>query len=324
VPYAVNVDLLVLGSLVLVIALVALVRGWRSDRSGGSPIGVALIVFGLLFVLSITVGRIQLGLSNTTRYSIFTLTVWVGAYLALLAPPGEWSAEARVRRVVQLHPLFGSSNARTSSAGSERPATRRPWGRWLTAGAGITLLVLLVIQVPRAIDHGFRAAENWQTSELNTIDVTANIDQAPDQLILNQLGNDSPSEVRPLADFARSQDLSLFHTPLAAEDRHEGLNPTLVVAVIRPFDGAVVSGVVALDATALFSGHSAEVEFRLTGPGRHPALVATGRQTYVGWLARWDTRTVPNGIYQLRGVLLQVGRPEYTSLPVSVDVRNGR
>ena len=73
-----------IGAAVLVIAGVAFAFGLRRGQQDGAAVGLALVVFGLLFVASAVQGRIGLGLATADRYSIFVLTIWVGTYLGLL------------------------------------------------------------------------------------------------------------------------------------------------------------------------------------------------------------------------------------------------
>jgi len=296
-----------LGLAVFVVAVFAFVRVCRSDRSGGGPIGAALITFGFLFVLSTAVGRLDLGVANTTRYSVFTLTFWVGTYLALLSPsrPAEPSRRTGWRR---------------QSEAAHAHLSRRPV---LLMLSWVVLVALLVVQVPRAFLHGYQSGEGWHAAELDSVAVAANIDTAPDMVVVRRLGNYQPSYVRGLVPFARSQHLSLFDTALAARDRRAGIDPTLLVAVLRPLAGSTVSGTVVLDARAEFRGVRAIVSFRLTGPGGEQVSLGTAKQTYAGWLSYWDTRSRADGVYALEAQLAVPGRPLATSAPLVVVVRNG-
>ena len=65
-----------LGVVVFVIAIWATVCVIVSGRSGGGPIGVGLVCYGFLFVVSITFGRVRLGVANSTCDEVFTITVW--------------------------------------------------------------------------------------------------------------------------------------------------------------------------------------------------------------------------------------------------------
>ncbi len=81
-PNAGDTTLLVVGVVVSLIAIWATIRVIARGPSGGGPIGVALICYGFVFVASATYGRSQLGIANSSRYVIFIITIWIGAYLA--------------------------------------------------------------------------------------------------------------------------------------------------------------------------------------------------------------------------------------------------
>ena len=97
--------------------------------------------------------------------------------------------------------------------------------------------------------------------------------------------------------------------------------------MLVPSSGAVVSGVHVLDAGASddvgdTSVGVSRVEFRVTGGTEHHALVATATLTLVGWIAYWDTATLPNGTYRLQSEALDAtGRRAY-SAAIVVQVKN--
>ena len=71
-------------------------------------------------------------------------------------------------------------------------------------------------------------------------------------------------------------------------------------SVVLPSNGATVSGKQALDAIA--SPATNEVQYELTGGSLNGKVIATATPTYFGWLAVWNTTTVPNGTYTLQSV----------------------
>ena len=78
------------GLVIVMIAVVTIVTcGIRRDPKGGGPIGIALILFGLLFAAVITEGRIYGGYvsASASRYTTFDLLIPVGIYLAVLGQP---------------------------------------------------------------------------------------------------------------------------------------------------------------------------------------------------------------------------------------------
>ena len=89
--------------------------------------------------------------------------------------------------------------------------------------------------------------------------------------------------------------------------------------VLRPANGAVLSGTVVLDAGATAV---TQVHFTLTGHGYHDTVVANGRPSLVGWLALWNTTSVPNGTYALKSTARSSEKGSGTSRAVRVRVMN--
>jgi hypothetical protein len=90
-------------------------------------------------------------------------------------------------------------------------------------------------------------------------------------------------------------------------------------SVVLPSAGANLSGNQYLDATA--SPGTTQVEYRVTGNGLTNDVVAVATPTLYGWLAAFDTRTVPNGTYSLQSVATSGGLTG-TSPAVTVTVDN--
>ena len=318
-PTTGNTSVLVLGLLILGIAVVALARGFRRGRSDGSPIGVAMICFGLLFIAFITVGRTELGLGSAERYSIFVLLIWAGAYLALLdasvATKEVWLARLdRLTGVATQHP-------RSEDPGELDPM---PWTKVLALVSLIVLVGIMCVQVTSGDKAAMRNGGGWRSQELDVADVTANIHQAPDSLVESQLGSYPPSYIRPLASFAKSDRLSLFNTPLVTEDVERGIFPSLLTQVIRPEDGTRLSGDELLEARAVPVPGITSVQFQISSSSLASALMITAARTDYGWLAVWKTRSVPNGTYEMRSVLVRAQGPASDSQPIAVVVRNKR
>jgi hypothetical protein len=100
-------------------------------------------------------------------------------------------------------------------------------------------------------------------------------------------------------------------------------NPTPTTAVLIPSGGASVSGTSSLlDASA--SANVTYVAFELSGGTINgEQLIATATPTYYGWLAEWNTISVPNGTYKIQSV---ASYSRYfsggTSAPVTITVAN--
>jgi hypothetical protein len=93
--------------------------------------------------------------------------------------------------------------------------------------------------------------------------------------------------------------------------------------VLIPSGGASVSGTkVLLDASASSAAGIASITFEVSGNGLSDQVVATGTPTYYGYLAQWNTTTVPNGTYDLQSVATDTVAETTTSAAVSVTVDN--
>jgi Bacterial Ig domain len=100
-------------------------------------------------------------------------------------------------------------------------------------------------------------------------------------------------------------------------------NPPPTTSVLIPSSGASVSGgQVVLDAGASDSGGVTKVTYDLTGGSLNNALIATASPTYYGWLAQWNSTTVPNGTYTLQSDAYDAAGNEGVSDAVTVIVDN--
>jgi hypothetical protein len=85
-------------------------------------------------------------------------------------------------------------------------------------------------------------------------------------------------------------------------------------------NGATVSASQWLETSA--SPGVSEVVYQLTGGTLNHAVIATATPTTVGWLAGWNTATVPNGSYTLLGVASYAGGVSGTSPSITITVAN--
>ena len=101
-------------------------------------------------------------------------------------------------------------------------------------------------------------------------------------------------------------------------------NPTPTTSVLIPSSQTTQSGAGALlDASA--SPNVGAVTFELSGGTLSDKVVATAAPTIYGWLAQWDTTTVPDGAYSLQSVTSTPppnGADRGTSSPVTISVAN--
>jgi beta-glucanase (GH16 family) len=91
-------------------------------------------------------------------------------------------------------------------------------------------------------------------------------------------------------------------------------------SVVIPANGAIESGKIALDARA--SSRVTSVTFELTGGPDSDTVIATATSTLYGWLAAWDSSTVPNGSYTLQSVASYAGGVTGISPTIAVTVHN--
>jgi large repetitive protein len=100
-------------------------------------------------------------------------------------------------------------------------------------------------------------------------------------------------------------------------------NPPPTTAILIPSSGTGVSGISSLlDASA--SANVTYVIFELSGGTLSDQLIATATPTYYGWLAQWNTNSVPNGTYTLQSVASysRYFASSGTSAPVTITVAN--
>ena len=130
----------VFGLVIVALAIgTVVIIGLRRDVESSSPVGIALICYGLLFAALITQGRSSLGIGGASfsRYTTFDVLILVGTYLALLGRvPGA------------------SLDLTTAEPGVGRAGTTRPqgtrngwWDRVALPGALAIVLVAIVVQM---------------------------------------------------------------------------------------------------------------------------------------------------------------------------------
>lgn len=72
--------------------------------------------------------------------------------------------------------------------------------------------------------------------------------------------------------------------------------------MVLPANGATLNGSQYLDSVASDALGVANVSYVVTGGSLSDHIVATGIPTMYGWLAQWNTTSVPNGTYMLQSV----------------------
>jgi hypothetical protein len=100
-------------------------------------------------------------------------------------------------------------------------------------------------------------------------------------------------------------------------------NMALQTKVLVPSSGATLSGSsTVLDASASGTADVTAVQFVVSGGSFSDHPVATAALTIYGWVAEWDTTSVPNGDYTLESVATETGGTTASSPPIEVSVAN--
>ncbi len=160
------------GVVILVLAVLVLVRcGIRRDERSGAPIGIVLILFGLLFDALITQGRVFFGYfaASASRYTTNDVLVLVGIYLTVLS-----GAPSRVR-----------AKPRAVTAGALQKARRAVALIWSYVERidripiRQVVVAAIVIQVVFSLHLAFAGARGLHQYELTAQSVTRNIKHEP-------------------------------------------------------------------------------------------------------------------------------------------------
>jgi hypothetical protein len=175
-----------------------LLCGFRRDTQSSSPLGVALICFGLLFAAMVTQGRSYFGITGASwsRYTTFDLLILIGIYLALLG------------RAPQAIPVATASEP--ESEAPSKPALRiRRLGR---AAVGAFIAVAIPLQILLGIHNGLAGARTTYTVDVKAVSLLRNIDHASNGAVGTLYLFHSPASIRKQAHIVRSHHLSIFST----------------------------------------------------------------------------------------------------------------
>jgi len=331
-----NNGVLALGVIIVAVAIWVLINYGIRRNQQGSAIGVALICFGLLFAVTITLGRAVYGLfyADASRYTTFDLLIVVGCYLAI--------RDRHPSRARRMRPNRTQSQIEDSTEGDvldlatpQTTTERRSNDTMLVLIRAVVTFTVIVLFV-YGIKNGLAQARAWSGKLSEAAAVTVNIDKAPDDVVAGVLYpqpaptslSAETTSIRRLAQVARTRDLSVFATSAARQYAREGLpaESQLVTKVVVPAKDARVKGDVWLDATASANigpvkVNVGRVDFDVTGGGLRNVVIGSARFTYLGWLDLWNTTTVPNGSYTLRSVTYNsTGAPtDSKGIVVTVD-----
>jgi Bacterial Ig domain len=285
------------GVVIVAVGIWALLAyGLRQDEKSGRPIGISLVLFGLLFALSVTAERASGGLTfaDQSRYTTFDLLILVGSYLFVVSQTKAHRAQRR------------------SLAHSALQAS---------------VFAVICLQVIVGTSHGLADAQGYHQFQLTGADVLVNINRAPDGLVESALGSgfESVAFIRQMAAVAKEDHLALFATSSVGFYKSEGLvvsktPPT--TSVLRPTGGVSLNGVVKLVAEASDIWGVSRVEFQYAGEGMPYTTIDVAVSSSYVWLGTWNTSIIPDGIYTVRSVAYAPTGLVAYSAGVTVNVRN--
>ncbi len=318
-------DVAAFGIVIFAVSCWALITyGRRTDESSGSPVGIVMICFGLLFCAFMTLGRAWFGqsLAGWSRYTTYDLLVLVGCYMVVLNRPAQHAP----RSVRKLERQSWAVPKDIRSAGRPRDETIR-------IGVAVFLTAAIALQVLLGTVSGLSQARAWYESQIVAADLTVNIDKAPDYLIGSALCQDFCfSFIRQDIHFARVHHLSLFATSAVDQYTRKGWRAIpvsalpLYTSVRSPVNGARLRGLQSLLADSYLTntgaGGASRVIFYVTGRTLDKALVFRAALTEYGWFSAWSTATVSDGIYTIQSVAYTIVGHGTWSAPVQVSVAN--
>jgi len=206
-----NGGVMALGVLILVMAVFVLLRwGIRRDDQSGASIGIALIVFGLLFDALITEGRIFLGFfgASQSRYTTNDVMVLAGIYMTVIGgSPSRVRAKNGVKvpdTEKRLHPAVAWTRAR----GERIDDVLRPIDRGVIRRVA---LLAIVVQVVFSVYFGIANARVMHQYYVTAAHVTRNINHERDSTVVVDLYFvESAKWIRDQERFLKEHHLSLF------------------------------------------------------------------------------------------------------------------
>lgn len=323
-PRASDPVIVFLGVTIFVLAVTSLIVYARRSRLAKSPVGPALICFGLLFAASVTLGRSSSGLAvaSQSRYVTFNLLILVGCYLCLIerwpGPSDDGTIVADLdRKALPVVDAFDPA-----------VRTRRRTRAWVALR--VLAIVIIAWMIWAGAENGIAGGGGSQLLMQRAALVSAHAEDAPNSLIEAALFPNvyaSDVNIRGLAEQAKKDHLSLFATSEGARLERlslpkSGRTVPLLTSVVTPKSGAVLRGSVFLLATATGDYPIRAVDFRISGSTTGPAIDIHGAHFAYGYLGAWSSTGLPNGTYSLQSVVHDVGGHMSTSKPVPVTVHN--
>lgn len=201
-----NAAVFVFGVVALALAVLVLFKwSFRRDEDSGVPVGIALIVFGLLFDLLITEDRVIFGLwvAAQSHYATNDVLVLVGTYMTTLGGSSR-SVGARSRDSEQRNP--GLPRKITVWVRTSIDRIDRSVIRWVAVAA-------IVVQVATSVHYGLQGARFFHQTSVVSASITRNINRESDAEVQDGVGGFVPEPApwfREQTQFLRDHHLSLF------------------------------------------------------------------------------------------------------------------
>ena len=301
------------GAVVVAVSAGLLVRYRHRDVTSSRPFGLALIVYGFLFAMTITEGRAWFGLWAPSRYTACGLLMLTGCYLVLI---DRSTAPLRV-------PEESPESTERGATATPRPQTVTSVG---TTVAWVGVLAVMAGVVVLGTGRGYVSAGQWARDQQLVADVTVNYRDATPALLSSELLPGNPAGVRELARALDVYGLSEFATAARSHYRATGLFPQFTAVrtrIILPRPGASVRGSSRIDAAATDPSGVRSVTFVVTSMSTGRSLtLGRASPSFYGWVLTWDTVGLPNGPYELTTTAVGAAGASARSTPVAVVVRN--
>jgi hypothetical protein len=190
--------IVIFGAVVFGLALIAIIRfGIRRDQHGAGPIGVALILMGLLFAATVTEGRLIFGYwaAGASRYTTFDLLVPLGIYLTAISSP---------KREVAMATATGSAEESGTPLPFSPVPGRRDWLYRIGRPAfAVAVIAVIVVQIAFSVPNSIKGARDNFVYQAKGAQLLRDINHSSDGEIVYYLS------VFDTAAFIRSQTLTL-------------------------------------------------------------------------------------------------------------------
>lgn len=319
-PGASDPQIVVFGVAIFLLAAVCVSMRRRVPSS--SPVGPALICFGVLFAVLMTLGRTYMGIwaASQSRFVTEDLLILVGCYLCLLE---RWPAHDD--GTVTAGFTLPDSLSHIDQLGR---TVRQDWRQLLLLGLRVATILLILVEVEGGIANGLASGSASRQIYERADLVAAHAPDAPDSLIKSALFPNPGygyANIPALVEAAKRDHLSFFATSEASRLARMKLPETPYApprtTVVKPTDGVLLQGRVFLVAKASSEYAITSVNFQIRSSGGQAELLH-GHHFLYGYLGSWVTTNLPNGRYTVQSIAKDATGHSSTSRAVLVTVEN--